>query len=113
MDSSRINLGKSILSDVFGAVRPDHQNQVQSGIGKNPMRIECSNVGTEMCLILFNITDVFSFFYVTIGKCNVSGTVNLHEKARSQQPNKRTFCNFKFFSENFFQMLLNGDTWSF
>ena len=113
MESLRINLGKSTLSDVFGAVRLDQKNQVQSGIGETRCGLNVQTWGTEMCLILFNITDVFSFFYVTIGKCNVSGTVSLHEKARSQQPNKRTFCNFKFFSENFFQMLLKGDTWSF
>ena len=45
MDSLRINVGKSTLSEFFGAVRPDQQNQVQTGIGKIPMRIGSSNVG--------------------------------------------------------------------
>ena len=66
MDSLLINLGKSTISDVFGAVRLDQKNQVQSGIGKNPMRIECSNVGTEMCLILFTFTDNFSFLMLRL-----------------------------------------------
>ena len=65
-----------------------------------------------MCLILFNITDISSF-YVTIGKCNDSGTVSRHEKARSQQHNKRTCCNLNFFSENVFQMPIKINTCSF
>ena len=113
MESLRIILGKSIISDVFGAVRPDKKIKFSQELEKTQCELNVQTWGTEMCLILFNITDVFSFFYVTIGKCNVSGTVSLHEKARSQQPNKRTYCNLKFFSENVFQMPIKIDTCSF
>ena len=103
MESLRINLGKSTISDVFGAVRLDQKNQVQSGIGETRCGLNVQTWGTEMCLILFNFTDVFSFFYVTIGKCNVSGTVSLHEKARSQQPNNELFEISNFSQKTFFR----------
>ena len=113
MESLRINLGKSTISDVFGAVRLDQKNQVQSGIGKNPMRFECSNVGNWNVFNTVQYCGHLEFLCYDLGKCNVSGTVSLHERAGSQQPNKRNYFNLRFFSDNVFQMPIKIDTWSF
>ena len=105
MESLRIYLGKSTISDVFGAVRLDQKNQVQSGIGETRCGLNVQTWGTEMCLILFNITDVFSFFMLRLENVTFPALWAFMKKHGANNPIRELISIWDFSQRTFFKCL--------